>query len=257
MMNGLGSSRRPTIQMLCNQRISMNIIFGDVLLLNGSGKRSKINKFLQARRRKNEAGYSHVALCLSPNVIVHAMPHKGVHIVTFDSMLEEFSEDWVVIRNKALSERVKDPLIEASYARDALYHLGKKYDLTTILDKNLDDSFVCSNFVAACLKVHKVEIGKSIGDVLPVDFQQCLATDEWMDVTSEHKEFYKYSCNEYAVQQIKDYYQIWANAQSLSKQYDSLLKLDEACKKLDNKLGYKPVEIEKPKHGFWDTDQRK
>lgn len=236
----------------------MDIIFGDVLLLNGSGKPSKVNKFLQAKRRKNKANFSHVALCLSPNVVVHAMPKKGVHIVTFDSILDTFNEDWVVIRNKALSERAKEPLIGAQYARDALYHLGKKYDLKTIFaDKKLDDSVVCSNFVAACLNVHNVSVGKSIGDVLPVDFQQCLDTGEWEDVTLEHKEYYEHGSNDFAVQQIENYYQSWANAQSLSKQYDSVLKSDQRLKKLDNIIGYKPVELEKPEFGYHDTDQRK
>lgn len=236
----------------------MDIIFGDVLLLNGSGKCSKVNKFLQAKRRKNKADFSHVALCLSPNVVVHAMPEKGVHIVTFDSILEKFNEDWVVIRNKSLSERAKEPLIGAQYARKALYHLGKKYDLKTIFaDKKLDDSVVCSNFVAACLNVHDISVGKSIGDVLPVDFQQCLDTGEWEDVTSEHKEYYKHSSNEFAVQQIESYYQSWANAQSLSKQYDAVLKVDQILKKIDNIVGYEPVELEKPEFGYHDTDQRK
>ncbi|MCG9677530.1 MULTISPECIES: YiiX/YebB-like N1pC/P60 family cysteine hydrolase [Vibrio] len=236
----------------------MDIIFGDVLLLNGVGKLSKPNKIFQTKRRKNEAAYSHVALCLGPNIVAHAMPKQGVHIVTFESILEEFGEDWMVIRNKTLAATAKDSVVGAEYAMDALYHLGKRYDLLTIFSgKKADESFVCSNFVAACLNTHNIKVGRTANDVLPVDFQLCLESDEWADVTSEHKGFYKYSCNDYAEQQIETYYQIWNNAKSLAKLYELARKFDEAHKRLDKIVGYQPVELEQPDLGFWDTDLRK
>ncbi|WP_219624460.1 hypothetical protein, partial [Vibrio parahaemolyticus] len=64
----------------------MNIRFGDVILFSNESNKKGMNKTSQSILRRADVEFSHVALCLTDNLVLHAMPKVGVELKTFESL---------------------------------------------------------------------------------------------------------------------------------------------------------------------------
>ncbi|EHR0574038.1 hypothetical protein KS872_003810 [Vibrio parahaemolyticus] len=169
----------------------MNIRFGDVILFSNESNKKGMNKTSQSILRRADVEFSHVALCLTDNLVLHAMPKVGVELKTFESLNKEYGV-YKVIRHQELGEKSNDSANAARFMNNACFHLERPYDIKSVVStKFKDGSIICSNLVATCLKEHGISVRKSESNVLPYDFQVLNESDGWSDVTEQHIEQYE------------------------------------------------------------------
>ncbi|MHA2713052.1 hypothetical protein ACXZ7B_00010 [Vibrio owensii] len=169
----------------------MNICFGDVILFSHENEKKGMNKTSQSILRGADVEFSHVALCLTDNLVLHAMPKVGVELKTFKSLEEEYGV-YKVIRHHDLGIKSSDFDNATKFMNDACFHLDRPYNVKSVISTEFKDgSIICSNLVATCLKEHDISVGKSESNVLPYDFQALTEADGWSDVTDQHIELYE------------------------------------------------------------------
>ena len=238
----------------------MNIRFGDVVLFSNEDDKKGKNKLSQSIIRKAQAEYSHVALCLSDNLVIHAIPDKGVELKTFKELVDEYKV-YKAIRHVVLGAKANDVELATSLMNDVCYNLDRPYGLKSLMDTDRSDgSIICSNLVATCLLEHDITIGKSSSNVLPYDFQILCESGDWIDVTKEHFELYEMVgyCN-YAHNFIQIKLNHRMNDIHLTEAYERLFDEKNIFLEVDELTGTKLSKLAKPKglSVYWDTIKKK
>ena len=120
---------------------------GDILLLNGSSKRSKLNRIAQGGSR-----FSHVGMVVGSDLYIDAMPHRGVRISPIaDLHKSKFNlKQSYVARNSNLIKSEKDVW------NPALEYYERPYKLHSIFTgrygyETQSGPVICSGLVASIL----------------------------------------------------------------------------------------------------------
>jgi len=235
------------------------ILCGDILLLNGIGITSKLNRGSQFALRLSRSKYTHVALCLGNNVIMHAMPDNGVHPIEANELLNNYGNKWIAIRNKKVAWEAKNDL--PNVYKKALFHIGKPYKLLSLLkNRKIKKAAVCSNYISMFLDSLNVNVNRKPFNVMPSDFQKLLNTKDWEDVTDEHRNYYdltkEHTCH--AKHEIRSIEQSKDLASIVQNNLTSMKGIDDAFRCLNKALGIKTkhisIPIPKLDYDYWDVD---
>jgi hypothetical protein len=164
------------------EKWNYHVISGDVLLLTSRGVEATAIKAYQSRKRGAPAHYTHVAIVIDRDLVVEAIPKKGVVFTPWESLEGEYDiERCRVARHAILASSVDTP---ARVYRRAVYYFSQRYSLRalTLQRRCLTDQegVVCSQFVELLLDdLHANSSLKPPLETLPIDID--LGTQESPD----------------------------------------------------------------------------
>ncbi len=163
-------------------------IIGDILLVNGTSKRSKINRTGQSIKSASKASYSHVAFCLGVGEFIHADTDSGVDLIFVDDLLSKYDGEWRAIRNKEIFKIASKN--DVRIYNTAIFYLSQAYNIKfkgVFSGKDSTESAICSSLIARIYNEIGIDFGRKPSKTLPVHFEEYFTHPEWDDVTEEHK----------------------------------------------------------------------
>lgn len=177
------------------QQITIPLV-GDVALVRGRSKRSKAIVALQTIPVGKTSPFSHVGLCVSNLVFIHATSERGVHLVLADEMFDSLTvaDNWRVVRNRKLQEAIADdPGRRIELYKDAVYFLAQAYNKEFVRVKRganeEDSSSFCSELVAKLYSRWGLPFSDGAPSrTYPGHIDRVTANEaEWLDVTNQYK----------------------------------------------------------------------
>lgn len=174
---------------------------GDVILCRGHGKGSRWNVAAQQLLRWGRpVRHSHVALQLN-NIVVHAMPGKGVHAVPMTTFFHQsgLKDDWQVFRHRSMdiADGEESATAGAQVYQRAQFFVGQTYNARFLIPKvhrffaRVDESSFCSELVCHVYEGTDARATirrRSATAVLPADIERAVTTsDQWVEVTDIYR----------------------------------------------------------------------
>lgn len=241
-------------------------MIGDVFLLNGTVKRSKLNRQLQTVWTARKAQYSHVAFSLGCGEFIHSDSETGVDFIFIDDLLSRYDGKWAAIRNDHLFEKACHDYLSVRNA--AMYFLSQSYSIKGYFKKvPPGDSSFCSQLVASIFERLDIKLPGLPNKTLPVNFQELVTHPTWKDVTEEHKMAIAVTLQIPEIKEdFKQYSVLPRNSQIEIKRcvadYNAVNKCLKAGHDLDVRLGLKKGPFQKLPfkrflEDFWDSNQPK
>lgn len=156
---------------------------GDILLVTGTAKHSS-GLVVAQKALYRQARSSHVAFSLGGGAFIHSTTDKGVHLAFFPDVIEGCTDEWRIIRVRALTKEQERLLLGSSN-----YHLAQKYNYAFMMPGNATSSF-CSEFASKSYQRAGIPImnGLESSRTAPAHFdREADELKDWIDVTADYR----------------------------------------------------------------------